>query len=139
MGLRRQLSALRDQRPDAYGFAADAGWNVHIEGACGEAVVAKVLNRYWNGSVDSFRQGGDVGATQVRTRSKHSYELIVRPDDRDEDAFVLVTGAAPSFRVVGYIIGRDAKRPEYLQTYGGRPAAYFVPHKELAPFQTGRR
>lgn len=125
---------MRDQRPDRHGYKG-AGWSEHIEGACGEAAVAKVLNRFWNGSVDTFATGGDVGDIQVRTRSSHDYELLVRPDDRDSDVFILVTGRAPTFRVIGYIWGRDAKRPEWLQTHGSRPAAYFVPHAFLTPIK----
>lgn len=136
VGLERQLRALTDKRPDRHGFVPkeEAGWCLHIEGACGEAAVAKALNRFWDGSVDSFKSGGDVGGIQVRTRSRHDYELIVRADDRDTDVFVLVTGRAPTFRVVGYILGRDAKRPEFLQRHGNRPGAYFVPYSVLTPF-----
>lgn len=142
VGLERQLRALADRRPDRHGFVpkdGDTGWSLHIEGACGEVAVAKVLNRFWNGSVDSFKSGGDVGDVQVRTRSRHEYELIVRQDDRDSDVFILVTGRAPTFRVVGYILGRDAKRPEFEQRHGNRPAAYFVPHSVLTPLTNRAR
>lgn len=88
------------------------GWQGHIEGAAGEAAVAKYLNRYWSGTVNTFGKGGDVGALQVRARSRHDYELIIRPKDRDDDWFVLVTGKAPIFRI----------------------RAWFVPHAALTPF-----
>mgnify|MGYP006300474069 CR=1 FL=1 len=81
----------------------------------------------------TFKTGGDVGEIQVRTRSRHDYELLIRPQDRDEDTFVLLTGVAPSFRAHGWIQGQDAKKKEWLQTYGGRPPAYFVPQKDLRP------
>jgi|SRR6185312_15705097 len=139
VGLHRQLSALRDARPDRHGYSGEDSWGVHIEGAAGEAAFAKCMDRYWGGPIDSFKVGGDVGAIQVRTRSRHSYELIVRPDDRDSDTFVLVTGRAPTFRVVGYISGADAKRPEFLRTHGDRPAAYFVPHSALTSLANSLR
>jgi hypothetical protein len=94
---------------------------------------AKAMDRYWNGSVDTFQNGGDVGRLQVRTRRKQSYELIVRPHDRDADVFVLVVGVAPVFDVRGWMMGRDAKQPEWLMDHGGRPPAYFVPSDALHP------
>jgi len=133
VGVFRQFSSLKKGLKDAHGANKDNGWDMHIEGACGEAAVAKALNIYWSGTVDTFKRGGDLGSfIQVRTRSKNYYELIVRKDDRDDDVFVLVTGKAPSFNVVGWILGKDAKNPEWIQTYGGREAAWFVPHEKLA-------
>lgn len=133
VGVRRQIEAMSAGRPDRHGHSG-AGWNLHLEGACGELAVAKALGRYWDGSVNTFKKGGDVGAVQVRTRSKHEYELIVRQGDRDSDVFVLVTGVAPSYRVRGWLRGGDAKRPEWEKTHGDRPPAWFVPHAALKSF-----
>lgn len=128
----RYVRALRDGKPDKHGAKTDAnGLGLHFEGAAGEMVFAKATGRYWSGSVDTYKTEGDVGPIQVRTRSSHTYELLVRKDDADEDRFVLVTGRAPSYRVVGWLTGREAKQPEWLQTHGGREAAYFVPHNAL--------
>jgi hypothetical protein len=110
---------------------------MHIEGACGEAAVAKALNVFWSGTVNTFKRGGDIGSKiQVRTRSKSYYELIVRQDDRDDDIFILVTGKAPSFDVVGWTLGKDAKKEQWIQTHGNREAAWFVPQKELLDINT---
>lgn len=132
IGVLRHYSSIKKGLRDAHGAKTDNGWDMHIEGACGEAAVAKALNIYWSCTINTFKSGGDVGNTiQVRTRSKDYYELIVRKDDRDDDVFVLVTGKAPSFNVVGWILGKDAKKKEWIQTHGGREAAWFVPQKEL--------
>lgn len=131
VGVARHVQALREGRPDRHGARADDGWSLHIEGAAGEMAAARAMGRYWDAPVGTFKHGGDVGAIQVRTRSQHLYELIVRRDDRSEDTFVLVTGRAPRYRVHGWITGADAKRPEWLQAHGGRPPAYFVPHNAL--------
>jgi hypothetical protein len=96
---------------------------------------AKARQRYWGAPVNTYKEGGDVGDVQIRTRSRHSYELIVRKDDRDEDFFVLVTGRIPNFRVWGWIQAKHAKRPEWSQTHGNREAAFFVPHTALTPFR----
>jgi len=133
VGMRRHVEALRDARPDANGRSDDDGWTAHVEGACGELAVAKVLDVYWQPSVNTFKRGGDVGLYQVRTRSRATYELIVREDDDDDATFILVRGRSPQFSVVGWIRGADAKRLDWLQTHGDRPAAYFVPDAALSP------
>lgn len=92
--------------------------------------VAKHLNRYWNGALGNLK-ADDVSSIQVRTRTKHSYDLIVHPDDPDEKVFVLVTGLPPRFRVHGWAIGAFCKDMKHWKDpAGGRPA-FFVPKSEL--------
>lgn len=140
VGVGRQLEARRLNLPDKHGFTGD-GWGEHIEGAAGELAVAKLLGWKWDATVNTFKAGGDLrDKVQVRTRSEHWMELIVRPDDRDEDFFVLVTGRIPHFRVRGWYPGGAAKRQEWSQGHGGRPSAFFVPHGQLKRLKlTGRR
>lgn len=107
-------------------------WNAHILGALGECAFAKATGRYWSGSVNTFKSGGDVGkAIQIRTRSKHEYDLIVRRDDGDDDLFVLVTGGPHEFRVHGWIRGCDAKSDEWRADHGNHGEAFFVPKERL--------
>ena len=128
VGVRRMLESLRKGSAQANG--CEDTWTPHIEGACGEMVVAKALNRYWSGSVNTYSQP-DVAEYQVRTRSKPEYQLIVRPDDDDEAPFVLVRGRAPSYDIVGWLYGYEAKQSIWLRTYGNRRPAYFVPDEAL--------
>lgn len=130
VGLRRQLEALKQGLLDTYGFTG-TGWSEHIEGAAGELAFAKATGRFWNGSINTFKSGGDVGRVQIRTRSKQDYDLLIRPDDADLDAFVLVVGTVPKFCVVGWLYGHEAKQEKWLRYYGNRPGAYFVPQPEL--------
>jgi hypothetical protein len=132
VGIHRQIEALRRALPDKHGYKGD-GWSEHIEGAGGEAAVGRATGSYWAGTVNTFKQGGDVGRKQVRTRSGETYDLIVRDDDPDDAPFFLVTGRLPNFKVWGWIWGRDAKRPEWRKAYGDRPAAFFVPKEALTP------
>lgn len=136
VGAMRQAEAILAGLGDRHGFRGGTaeGWKVHIEGTAGEMAAAKALGLYWSGSVNTFKSGGDVGFLQVRTRSDRSWDLIVRDGDRDGDAFLLVVGTIPSFRVVGWTLGRDAKQARHRKEHGGRPAAYFVPQAELRPF-----
>lgn len=136
IGVKRQVEALKRNLPDRHGAKADQGWQVHVEGAAGEMAAAKALGLYWSGSINTFKTGGDIGTLQVRTRSRHDYDLIVRDSDRDDDRFVLVVGCAPVFDVIGWILGRDAKRQEWTRTHGGRSEAYFVPQNQLLPIET---
>jgi hypothetical protein len=132
IGVLRQLEAIRKGLPDRHGFDGDTGWTIHIEGAAGELAVAKVLNMYWGGTVNTFKTEADVGSKiEVRTRSKDNYDLLVRNNDPDDSIFILVTGKAPKYNVIGWITGKDAKKEEWKQDYGGRPTAYFVPQNAL--------
>jgi hypothetical protein len=132
IGIIRQIEAIRRKLPDKHGYVGD-GWSLHVEGACGELAFAKALNVYWAGTVNVYKDA-DVGANiQIRTRSKANYDLLIRSDDSDDEVFVLVTGTAPTFRVVGWILGRDAKQGCWEQTHGNRPPAFFVPQSELRP------
>lgn len=131
VGAKRQIEAIQRGLSDQHGFTGENGWNLHLEGAAGEMAAAKAMNRFYSGSINTFKDGGDVGSIQGRTRSKSEYELIVRANDRDEDIFVLVTWRSPTFTVHGWIRGQDAKQTRWLRTHGNRPAAYFVPTAEL--------
>lgn len=134
VGRMMQLSSVRQGLPDAYGYSG-AGWSEHIEGACGELVVAKALNIYWAGGINIFKLPDVDNNIQVRTRSKHFYDLIVRQNDSDDDLFVHVTGTCPNYKIHGYMQGRDAKREQWLFDHGNRPPAYFVPQEELVPIE----
>lgn len=130
VGVRRMVSAVSKSLADKHGYSGD-GWGIHIEGAMGELAVAKALNLYWDGSVDTFRRADISPNIHVKTRSNPDYDLIVRMSDPNEGVFVLVTGRCPVYEVRGWTTGKDAKRDEFLQTYGGREAAYFVPQARL--------
>lgn len=134
-GVHRNVAAIRRGLPDVAGHSG-SGWDLHVEGACGEMAVAKHLGLFWNGSINTFRSGNDVGAWQVRTRSRADYDLVVRPNDKPENIFILVIGIAPVFDIIGWISGSDARRDEWKQTYGGRPEAWFVPQKNMNPMNT---
>lgn len=140
IGCKRQVENLFKYRKDAYGAGdrmLDRGWEDHIQGAAGEMAVAKWAGRYWSGNLGDLK-ADDVGGAQVRTRSRHDYELIIHPDDHDDRAFILVTGRAPRFVLRGWIMGRDGKHSLWWRDPAkGRPA-YFVPHRVLRPMATRR-
>lgn len=130
VGCTRQFDNMRDMLGHRYGFKGDA-ISTHIQAACAEMAAAKALGLYWCGSMAS-RSEVDIGRdVQVRHTEREAGCLIVHGSDDDDHAFVLVTGQIPEFEVVGWIRGRDAKRPEFVrEPHPGRPA-YFVPQSAL--------
>lgn len=134
IGLSRHAYALNKGLKDQFGADPKNGWGLHIEGACAEAAVAKLLNIRHDGTigqtgpVDLIYQGRTL---EVRCTRYRNGRLIIHPQDSDESFFVLVTGAAPVYKVVGWIQGRDGKIAAYWdEPEPGRPA-FFVPQSAL--------
>ncbi len=137
VGIHRQIQAIYKKLPDKHGCDPEDGFKIHVLGACGELVLAKALDRHWPGSVNTHKEGADVGTRfQVRTRTKTWHDLIVRPDDRVTDVFVLVLGVPPHFEIVGWVVGEDARVKGQWKDYGKRGAfAWFVNRADLRPFE----
>ena len=128
-GVMRQVQNVAKGERPAHGAGDLNDWQLHIEGALGEAAMAKYLNRYWSGK--GIMRGPDVDNFDVRTRSQHSYELILHERDPDDRFFWLVTGKNGKYQIHGGIFGKDGKQREYWKDpAGGRPA-YFVPQNKL--------
>lgn len=106
---------------------------VHIMGAGAEVAVAKWLNLFWPGTVNTWRKGvADVGRlVEVRWRSQPHYQLKVQLDDDPQRIYVLVRG---SFLIVGWLWGKEAMQREWIKDFGavGSPA-YFPPNEKLRP------
>lgn len=135
VGLLRHSESI-SRKHKSRGGSFDNGWQIHIEGALGERAAAKAIDRYWSGGVNTFK-AADIGdVIQVRTRSKHEYDLIVKPDDNDDHIVILVTGQAPKYLVRGWIAVKDGKKDEWLKNPNGYGNAYFVPQTSLHPMTT---
>ncbi len=137
IGELRQSEALEKNLPDKHGFDGVSGLSIHIEGACGELAAALALNIPWDATVNTFKNIADLSSNiEIRTRSKATYDLIVRADDKDTSLFILVLRLGPKkFDVVGWISGKDAKDKQWSKDYGNRPKAYFVPQSVLKNIQ----
>lgn len=107
----------------------------HIHGCVGELAAAKVLGIQWTGSVDTFKEFGDLrGNIEVRHRTNKQWDLIVRSSDPNDRLYVLTRGTPPDLvEVVGYIQGHLAKQEKWKKNYGNKGDAYFVPASELLP------
>ncbi len=136
VGAMRQIRALKKGLKDQHGHNPGRGWHQHIEGACGEMAAAKVIGRYWAATVGTYRSGGDIGDDiQVRCRSNPEWDLIIRKSDNPDHKFILVTGTAPTFNVIGWIKASDGQRDEFWAKHGNGEAAWFVPQSALTLFK----
>lgn len=144
---RRVDCIVRGRENRARGIEKDGNqWTRDVEGALAEIAAAKVLDAFWLGAASSagWREpkpdGGDVARVQVRCRIADPDDLekrlIVQRRDRDDEAFLLVVGRAPAYRVAGWLPGADAKQPEWLADPGGYGPAWFVPQHALRPIAT---
>lgn len=132
IGVRRHIEAIIGGYLD-HAVRKDNGWTIHIEGAAGELALALWLGVPWDGDVNTFKSKPDVASLEVRTRLEDTWDLIIRKADTDDAIYVLLTGKVPTFDIRGWIWGRDARRREWLQNYGGYGVAHFVPQSALHP------
>jgi hypothetical protein len=131
VGGHRQIQNLRENRyTDAEG---DRLWQYHIEGAAGELAFAKYLGVYWSGALGDLN-ARDVGGYEVRTRSRHDWDMPIYLKDANDKPCVLLTGLAPRLRIRGWLYAGEGKRGEYWadKAHNNRPA-YFVPSNVLRP------
>lgn len=71
------------------------------------------------------------GDIEVKTRSRHSYDLIVQKDERPDKKLVLVTIQGGTIFLHGWCVAADVMRERFwADPAGGRPA-FFVPKKHL--------
>lgn len=103
-------------------------------GACGELCAAKALNVFWWPSINEFHHTSDLpGDIEVRTTCDKTNSLIIRNNDPDHRAYVLVTGRPPTMTVVGWMTGADAKQDRFLRDPHKYRPAWFVPQSALVP------
>ena len=135
VGMQRQIASVLAKRKERFAKNRDP-WDKHIEGACGECATAKALGIYWDGSVNTFKDGGDVGPYQVRTRSDPNYGLNIRADDKDDRIFILCIGRSPNFTIHGWMTAGEVKRhPEWILNPNGWGEAWFAPKEVLFPME----
>ena len=131
VGCARRIESMDSNRNQGFGYNTADAWRNDIEGACAELAYCKALDIYWPGSINTFKEPDCGKKTQVRWTHHINGSLIVRDKDPDDHYYVLVVGACPDYRVVGWIMGYDAKKNEYLRCPGEQSPAYFVPQNKL--------
>lgn len=112
---------------------------LHELGAVGEMAVAKYLGLEDMVFSETKPKWGSADLPydiEVKTRSRHSYDLIVQRRERDDKNLVLVTIERGEILIHGWCRSGDVKREEFwADPAGGRPA-YFVSKSELQPIQS---
>jgi hypothetical protein len=114
---------------------------IEIMAAIAEAVVAKALNRKWQGSVvNTYKQPDIEPDIEVRWTARLDGKLIVRFNDFDHFRYVLVRGSLPrggslpKFMVVGWMWGYEAKCEKYLKE--PERDCFMVPENDLHPISS---
>ena len=111
---------------------------IHLLGAAGEMAVASYLGlkHCLYQETEAKRGSCDLPGIDVKTRSRHGYDLIVQQNESPNKKFVLVTIQDKKTVIHGWIGGKDAMKQEYWSDpAGGRPA-FFVPKTALRPMST---
>lgn len=131
VGISRQIDNLRKGAKEAYGEPVEP-WFAHIQGACGELLVARHYDWFWSGQLGNYR-ARDAGPVQVRSARRPTDRLCLHKRDQADQIFVLVTGEPPMMRMCGWLRAGDGQQPEFWTDPGTGRAAYFVPQHMLHP------
>jgi hypothetical protein len=106
----------------------------HLLGAAGEMAVAVML-----GMEDKLYQEAEAKRgsfdlppnIDIKTRSKHYYDLIVQLDESPDKILVLVTIQNRITLIHGWMQAADAMKEQWKKDPAGGRLAYFVPKTEL--------
>ena len=137
-GIERRLTNIFKEVENKNKFKPISGtwWGNDIEASGAELAFSKFINEDWVGLVNTFH-GPDVGKDwQVRYTNLEYGSLIIRESDKTvlHHRFVLVTGLMPTYKIIGYIVGNDARKKEFVKNPNNEGKAYFVPQNSLIKF-----
>ncbi len=139
-GLRRQglneSKGLRGRNGGAW--KGSKALDIHLLGAAGEVAVASYLGmkEHLFKETEARRDSDDLPGIDVKTRSRHSYDLIVQRQSDPNKKFVLVTIEGRQTLIHGWCYGKDAMQNQFWKDPArGRPA-YFVPQDFLCPMES---
>jgi hypothetical protein len=134
-GMRRQgfneSKGLRGRNGGAW--KGNKALDIHLLGAAGEMAVASYLGMkpLLYQETEAKRGSDDLPGIDVKTRSKHKYDLIVQKNEDPRKKFVLVTIEDKTTLIHGWCYGEEAMEEKYwADPARGRPA-YFMPKEKL--------
>lgn len=136
VGVSRQVKGVK--KKGTYGVKNfKDGWQNNCDGATGECAIAKWLNVFWDGALGDFRAKDVGGRYQARTTPYDWGDMILHPDDADDDVFILVLSHnAPAYYLKGWVYGREGKLEKYWRDGEKNRPAFFVPQGMLEPMST---
>lgn len=132
---RRRDCILRRAEPRwGYNPTAALAWGNDIEGAIGEAAVAKARKRPWStGQLGAPDVGDDI---QVRSTDVRDGHLLLHKEDPDNAPFYLVVNPdrdGMTRWVIGWVYGWEGKKKGvWNKKDTGRPC-YWIEQKDLTP------
>jgi len=111
---------------------------VHLLGAAGEVAVASYLGlKHELFKEKEARRGSeDLPGIDIKTRSRHSYDLLVQKGSSPDRKYVLVTIQDQKTLLHGWCYGEEAMQDRFwADPARGRPA-YFVGQSLLRPMES---
>ena len=139
-GMRRQgvneAKGLRGRNGGAW--KGSKALDIHLLGAAGEVAVASYLGmkEHLFKETEARRGSDDLPGIDVKTRSRHQYDLIVQKNENACKKFVLVTIESQKTFLHGWCYGHEALQERFwADPARGRPA-YFVPKEVLRCMDT---
>lgn len=139
VGINRRLDSIKRNRTEKTALGNDSLWDVDVESAATELLVAKNLGLYWNClAAEPHKLDGDVGNVEVRHTQYYSGHLVVSHEEKDDSPFVLVVGKYPRYEIRGWLFGKAAKQKAFWRdrhtAKTAKKPAYFVPQEHLISF-----
>lgn len=140
LGAMRWYLATKESKEDSVAFLKQKdGILAHMMGALGEEAASSFLGLRNPMSVGTFKTSSDLPfGIEVRTVMNYSDKkdgdrasLIVRERDSEGRIYLLVGEDLPTFYILGWVRGSEAKVEKYKENPNGRGEAYFVPQREL--------
>jgi hypothetical protein len=120
-GCERQIDGAMRRRHPGHGSPdkrTSDGWFWNINGAAGEACVAKWLGVPWDGCFGDL-DASDVAFLEVRTTTGHDYPLRLHDDDKDGRVYVLVASSLES-------VPRGAFKDSSSDHAGSAPSGFMI-------------
>jgi hypothetical protein len=134
VGLFMRAEVHRMGGTEAYGLAPEDGEEKSIQGAQAEYACHLWFGVPWDGRPNTFGRIADMGEDiEIRNSSLHHWGMNMRPEDKPDRVYILVTGQDPTFRIQGWIRGHEGRRDEWWTNYGlrHRPYLWSVPQSAL--------
>jgi len=125
----RIIQCIQEGKKHRYGAKETDTWQMGIEGALGEMVIAKHFGIFWG---KGSQGADDVGPYEVRQTHHAHGALIIHPSDHDHKKYYLVTGVLGNYVIRGWMYAKDAKQEKYwADPQKTNRWAFFVPQKDL--------
>jgi hypothetical protein len=112
-------------------FSGDNDEENEIQSSQAEYAVAKALNRHFVGGVNAPELPDVSRMIEVRWTKYSTGHLILREKDCDDRPYVLVCGTSPTFEIVGWMLGADAKQEKWWCNPNNNGWCWYVPQAEL--------